>query len=325
MQSRTSAGLTAIEQVILSRASRYQVLGQVIPYIARHILARPFRKGNVARQILRHLANPEHRRLRHYLYCDMFLHGYRESSGYAPDRDSGLMLVLYVLLMTAADDELERRYRTGSDLDSEEILATPGPSEMWTSLGAYLQAVKRTDELRTFIRHDFVNVGYREYISNLVAYTEEPEMEIAIRLAQFDTGEVFRTAYHLIRLFNGHPRDEGTALEFYSLGMAAKYLDDIADYRQDAATGGPNLLRETLRSTPAEFATVDLTLTEDTPMTIDWWRRHCPITYREYMRNLADHYGGVRSPSLKIPLNVYLSFMRSRWFWRVATTRSTLG
>ena len=255
----------------------------------------------------------------------MFLHGYQESTSYWPDQDTGLMLVLYVLLMTAADDELERRYRTGSDLDSEVILATSGPTEMWTSLGSYLEATKRSDDLRTFIRHEFVNVGYREYCDNLVRYTEKPTLATAARLAEFDTGEVFRTAYHLIRLFNGHPHSESTAAEFYSLGMAAKYLDDIADYRQDAETDGPNLLRETLRLTPGELATVDLALTTDSPMTIDWWRLHCPITYQEYMRELSGYYGRIRSPSLRIPLNVYLSFMRSRWFWKVSTTRSALG
>jgi len=325
MKPSTGAAQAAIDRVISSRISRYQVLGQVLPYVARHVLARPFRSADAAKQVLSHVANPEHRRLIYYLYCDMFLHGYRESTGYRPDRDTGLMLVLFVLLMTAADDELERRYRAGSDLDSEAILATPGPTEMWTSLGSYLEATKRNDDLRIFIRHEFVNVGYSEYCSDLVGYTEEPTLATAIRLAQFDTGEVFRTAYHLIRLFNGHPEIESTAAEFYSLGMVAKYLDDIADYRQDAATGGPNLLRETLRFTPDEFATVDLALAADSPMTIDWWRLHCPSTYREYMQELSGYYGRIRSPSLRIPLNVYLSFMRSRWFWKVSTTRSVLG
>src|SRR4029453_15044611 len=103
-------------------------------------------------------------------------------------------------------------------------------------------------------RHDFLGRGFDRYRSDVDAVERGAGLPATVRIVEFDSGEPLRPAYHLIRLFNGHPHHEPCAEQFRRLGLAGKYLDDMADYTADVSSGSPNLLDAVAGLGPVEPA-----------------------------------------------------------------------
>lgn len=309
----------------LKRSARYRTVWRTLPYAFNHTIRKPFRATPQARTSTAAMTNPEFRRVVHDLYCDMFLHGYRESTGCRADRATGLVLVLFAVFIYAFDDEFEERRRCGGTTGTDEIIAAPGVAEVWRTLGGYLEATGRDDEVRDYIRTGFLGAGFEQYRQRINAIPADGSLAAAVRLVEFDSGEALRTAYQLIRLFNQHPHHAACATEFYNLGMAGKFMDDMADYASDVRRETPNLLHACVSEEPDELRRARAALAAGDLITARWWAEHCPATYNRYLRQTAGYYSRVLSPALRLPLDVYLALLGTRKFWTISTAREPQG
>jgi hypothetical protein len=306
-----------------SRHDRYRTICWTLPYIYKHAIRKSFRSTPQAHASTADLAHPEFRRVVHDVYCDMFLRGYRQSTGYPVDRSTGLVVVLFAVFMYVFDDEFEVRRRRDAVTDVEPIVESPGVAEIWDTLGAYLRAMGHGDEIRRYIMTDFFGAGFDGYRRDIKDAEASGGFPATVRLVEFDAGSVLHTVYHLIRLFNGHSFHQPCADEFRNLGMAGKFLDDMADYADDVQSGNPNLLDALAAEQPAELAAARSALAVGELLTMRWWREHCPATYERYLLRTFGYYDQVNAPALRLPLDIYLTLLRGRRFWTVSTVRAS--
>ncbi|MEU3988984.1 hypothetical protein AB0F24_11475 [Streptomyces platensis] len=305
------------------RLDRYVTFGRTLPYVWAHGVRKQFRAAPPARASTAALTDPEFGRVVHDIYSDMFLRGYQQVTAYRVDRATGLVAVLFAVFICAFDDEFEQRRASGATSHADEIIAAPAVDEVWRTIGAYLRATGRDDAVRQYIWHDFLGSGFDRYRTDVEAVERGAGLPATVRVVEFDSGEALRTAYHLIRIFNGHPYHEGCAEQFRRLGLAGKYLDDMADYTADVTSGSPNLLDAVAGLWPDELAAARSAVAEGEVVTKRWWRERCPRTYERYLREIAEHYDHVRAPALRLPLDIYSALLRTRRFWTVSTVRAS--
>ncbi|MGW5151864.1 hypothetical protein [Rhodococcus koreensis] len=304
-----------------SRWDRYRVIAAALPYIADHAFRKPFRTNPQARSSTTELDHPEFQRVVHDVYCAMFLRGYRESTGYRVDRATGLAAVLFAVFMYVFDDEFERRRRRGEATEVTAIIDSPSVAVIWKALNIYLNATGRDGAITRYIKEDFLGGGFDAYRRDIADAEASGGLAAIMRVVAYDSGEVLHTAYQVIRLFNGHPYHERCAQEFRNLGLAGKFLDDMADYAEDIGSGNPNLLDGFAAEQPDDLARARAALAADEPVTMHWWRERCPVTYERYLRHTGRHYDLVVAPRLRLPLDIYLMLLHSRRFWTVSTVR----
>jgi len=314
---------TMLRELRFSRLQRYRTIARVLPYVYQQALRKSFRSSPAARASTAELDQPEFGRLVHDLYCGMFLRGYRQSSGYPVDRATGLLTVLFTVFIYSFDDEFEVRRRRGDSTDGDVILAASGVADIWGTIGAYLDATGRDDEVRRSIKGVLLSADFDTYRRNTAKALAKNNFGVTRQVVDFDSGTVLGIMYDLIRIFNGHPYHEHCALEFRNLGLAGKFLDDMADYADDVRHENPNLLDALAATRAEEFASARSALASGTLITARWWRDNCPATFEEYFRWAFGHYNQVHAPALRLPLDVYLMLLGTRRFWTISTVRAS--
>jgi len=306
-----------------SRTDRYRTIWRTLPYIVDHGLRKRFRATPPARSSTASLTHPEFNRVVHDVYCAMFLRGYREATGYRVDRTTGLAVVLFAVFMYVFDDEFEHRRRSGIDTGISEILQSTGVAAIWQAMGDYLHATGRDDTIRDYILNEFLARGFDRYRSDIQDVEAGGGLRSTLQVVEFDSGEVLRTVHHLIRLFNDHPDDNACAEQFHNLGLAGKYLDDMADYTEDVTSGSPNLLDAHAAESPADLRAARSAVAAGERLTIGWWRERCPVTYLRYLDQTFAYYEQVTASRLRLPLDIYLALMHTERFWTVSTVRTS--
>jgi hypothetical protein len=306
-----------------SRAERYRTIYRALPYIFSQGVRKSFRSTPQAHASTAGLTHPEFCRAVHDVYCDMFLHGYRQSTGYRVDRSTGLAVVLFAVLMYVFDDEFEKRRERHAGLAADAIIESPGVAEIWDALGTYLDAMGRGEEILQHILKNFFAANFDNYCCYVQEAERAGSFAAVKRMVEFDSGKVLSTVYDVIRLFNGHPVHRPCAEEFHDLGMAGKFLDDMADYADDVKSRSPNLLDALAAEQPREFAMARSAIAVGEPITMQWWRYHCPTTFEQYMLWTFRYYDNVKTSTLRLPLDVFLTLLGTRKFWTVSTVRAS--
>jgi hypothetical protein len=306
-----------------SRADRYRTIWRTLPYIVDQGFRKRFRSTAPARSATATLTHPEFRRVVHDVYCAMFLRGYAEATGLQVDRRTGLLVVLFAVLMYVFDDEFEVRRRAGAATDVQEILHSAEVAPIWGAMGAYLRCTGHDDRIRDHIIEDFFGRGFDQYQSDICDVEAGGGLAATRRVVEFDSGAVLLTAHHLIRMFNRHPHNSGCAEQFRNLGLAGKYLDDLADYTDDVTSGSPNLLDAHAAQRPSDLAAARAAVAAGEPVTREWWQQHCPVTYQRYLDETFGYYKRVTTPRLRLPLDIYLTLLHTRRFWSVSTVRAS--
>jgi hypothetical protein len=309
---------------LLARRHRYRSLLLTAPYIYRHGLRRRFRQPPEAGAALSGADHPELSRVVHDVYCDMFLRGYTQAVGMPTDRLTGLAVALFAAFMYVFDDEFEARLdEPGAATDVHSVMTGAGVAQVWGALERYCSAVGRWEPVRDQILDRFllsVFDGYREKVAELRA--GGGGLDTARAAVEIDSGMTLRTAYHIIRVFNGHPVDRACEEQFRLLGVGGKFMDDLSDFRADVAAGGPNLLWCFLREDHRERDVAVAALDAAEPLTPHWWNQNCPRTYGRYWGEIVRYYRLVTVPGLRLPLDIFLALLGTRRFWRVSTVRA---
>jgi hypothetical protein len=306
-----------------TRGERYRVIVRTLPYVYSQAIRKSFRTSQVARSSTAKLVNPEFDRVVHDIYCSMFVRGYRQVTGHSVDRATGLAIVLFTVFIYTFDDEFEKRIESAADTSAEAIINAPEVAAFWQAMGSYLSATGRSDEVREHIMQSFFAVGFDDYRENLGSVRSEGNFNDTKQLVEFDSGGALDTVYHIIRLYNRHPFSQECATEFYNLGMAGKFLDDLSDYTHDVRSGSPNLLHALVGETPSERAAAAAALAAGQTITLQWWQAHGAVTLARYLDMTYGYYNQVKAPALRLPLDCFLVLLGTRKFWTISTVRAS--
>jgi hypothetical protein len=306
---------TALQRIPGDRAFRYRTVRRLVPYAVRHMTRKPFRSSPQARRATAGLQSAEFRRSAHDIYCDMLLTGYQRATCAPVARSTGLALVLFMVFIFTFDQEFERAGQLGRPPDYPDLIDLPRVAPIWSALREYLRAFGREDDvlqylLATFARH------YDDYRTGVIEARGLGDFGRTMRLVERDSGLTLQSIYEIIRLFNGHRQDPEISRQFFAIGIAGKFLDDIRDMADDVAAGDPNLLYALTTANEREHAVLGTALRAGTPVTISWWARHCPVTLDAFFVHTFRYYDQVTDPELRLPLDICLTLLHSRRYWR---------
>jgi hypothetical protein len=305
----------------LTRTLQYRTAWQLLPYALRHLTVKPFRSTPQAQLIEARLVSREYRRAAHDMYCEMFLDGYQEATSLSVSRATGLAVVLFMVFIFTFDHEFEKRARLGKPPGYLSIIKSPPVAEVWAALSHYLSAFGRDDQVLAHLLNTF-RANYEDYCRCVAEAKARVGFNAAVRLVEYDSGQTLLTVYHIIRLFNDHQPHPQCADEFFALGMAGKFLDDLRDMVDDVRAGSPNLLHALASENDEENAELEAALRSRVHITLGWWSRHCPASLESYFRYAFCYYDQVTSPKLRLTLNICLALLRSRSYWRKPIHRS---
>lgn len=298
----------------LTRASQYKATWQLLPYALRHMTVKPFRSTAEAQLVRARLHNQEYRRVAHDIYCEMFLEGYQEATSLKVSRATGFALVLFTVFIFSFDREFERCRRLGEPPDYLTIIDRPGVAEAWEALAQYLKMFGRDDEILTNLLHTF-SVNYDDYCRLVNDATVSFGFDATVRMAEYDSGRALLATYEIIRQFNGHRPHPQCASEFFALGMAGKFFDDLRDMADDVAAGLPNLLHALTSENEEEGGVLEAALRDEVRITLGWWSRYCPASLELYFHHAFRYYDQVYSAKLRLTLDILLALLRSRLYW----------
>jgi len=298
-----------------ARLQRYRTAGRLLPYVFRHIVSKPFRSSAQAREAAADLRSTEFRRPAHDMYCEMFLNGYRQATASPVDRSTGLALVLFMVFIFTFDQEFERARKLGAPPDYQALIDAPRVADVWNALRGYLRAFGRDQEILGHVFSTFAR-NYDDYRCCVAQAVRRGDFATTVGLAELDSGLTLQTIYEIIRLFNGHQYRPECARQFFALGMAGKFLDDIRDMVDDVAAGDPNLLYALTLANDQDQAALAAALRDGTRITMWWWSRNCRATLETYISHMYRYYDQVTDSELRLSLDVCVALLHSRRYWR---------
>jgi hypothetical protein len=293
---------------------------RVFPYTLRHLYIKPFRSVPAALPIEARLSNQEYRRSIHDMYCEMFLDGYEQLTSLRVSQDTGLALVLFSCFMYTFDQEFERCWQPADPPHYLNIIDIPVVAEIWGALGEYLTAVGRLEVLTHLL--DTFSAHYDDYCRCMGLAMTGGGFEATLRLARYDSGRTLIAMYDIIRLFNGHGAHRQCADEFFAIGMAGKFFDDLRDVADDVSGGSPNLMYAFTAEHPVEGQVLAEALSRQHQFTLEWWSANCPSSLTSYFRHAFQYYDEVRSSRLRLTLDASLMLLGSQRYWRNPIRRS---
>jgi hypothetical protein len=299
---------------LLSRSFRYKTFALTLPYIYRHVVMRRFRRTQVARSATEGVSSPELQRSAHDIYCEMLLNGYRDSTGLSVSPDTGLALVLFMIYMFVFDQEFEnRRYHPGAER-FDAVRQPPYVDAIWRAYVGYCRSLPSGSEAVDLVDARF-ETHYGTFRERERAARGERDLDSTTALVELDSGLTLVTVYDIIRILNGHRHNVECSKQFRAVGMAGKFLDDVRDVAEDVRADVPNLFyAATAQSAQERDALVRAIRQQDT-LSMHWLASNCPSSYRRFISLTVSHYRDVRTPALRLPLDIIWALLGTHRYW----------
>lgn len=280
---------------------RLRTLTRMIPGYVLHLTARPYREqipvaspqGLAARLSGRHAAASLD------AWVGQLLSAYPRVAGYSVKKQSGQLAIHYIRLAAALNREYEHRLATRKSLRLEQLVKDQVVAARIAEWERFTARYTQDSAVVNFMSGDDVIADYDSYVSITTQpdFSTSPALQIeSIRL---DSGGYLMRLARLIDRFNSTQADPGAPAEFFHLGMAAKFADELADLATDYAEGRYNLLLALLSQQPDESAGVMVRLAHGLPTPVSWWLEFAPQTFGEFSRMFNSYYSSLRSQELR--------------------------
>jgi hypothetical protein len=94
--------------------------------------------------------------------------------------------------------------------------------------------------------------------------------------------------------------------DFYALGLACKFADDLRDWHDDRETGAGNILLAILARYPDESQRLAHARESGLRMNEKLWNRLCPVTFTEFANLYGKYYARIRSNSLRVAADLMM-------------------
>jgi hypothetical protein len=235
-------------------------------------------------------------------------------------QDTGLALVLFCCFMYTFDQEFEGCWQPADPPHYMTIIDIPVVAEIWGALSEYLTVAGRPEVLSHLL--DTFKAHYDDYCRCMGLAMAGGGFDATLRLSRYDSGRTLIAIYDIIRLFNGHEPHQRCAEEFYAIGMAGKFFDDLRDVTDDVSGSSPNLMHAFTAEHPEESQVLADALSQQCQLTLQWWSRNCPLSLASYFQHAFQYYDAVRSSRLRLTLDSSLVLLGSQRYWRKPIRRS---
>jgi hypothetical protein len=207
--------------------------------------------------------------------------------------------------MKSIDDSFEKRLQAGASLDLKEVMAEPPVREKVDLLQAYLNLFGRRDGIMEHLDAVYAK-HYQAYALCLGQARNEWHFDEVLASAEFDSGILLRTMLEISALFNGHGLANGTLEDFYGLGMAGKFADDMIDLVRDIKVGVPNLVYALVQQNTSELSALEAGIQSHARLNSAWWQLHCPASYAQFFEHVSFYASRIVAPHLRLACDLSL-------------------
>jgi hypothetical protein len=287
---------------LLRTGARLTSALRLFPRYLSHLVFHPYRTCPL------HGAGGRGWRLAAYdLFLELLLDGYAEITGRPTRPEAAELLIRVNRVAFLMDDEFERRIGKES-VAFDEIASATQVSRAIADMRAYLDRAclpAQRDAIRQLL-HRTVDTEYRRYALAIERRRTTVTVEDLLEDAAVDSGAVVRQLAEVVGLFHGDAAPQKALDDFYALGMACKFADDLRDWRRDHQTGAGNLVLAILRTHPNEAGRLARAQTMGLRMTERRWNHLCPQTFGEFADRYAVHYSRIRSRTLRVAADLMM-------------------
>jgi hypothetical protein len=285
----------------LSRQRQFGIVACIIPRYLLHLILRPYRKG-LPREPLTEMST--RLRARHAaaaldVWVHQLLRAYPGASAGSVNRGLGCLAIRYMRVLAVFNREYEHRLATGQSLDLAEICAVPLVASRLSEWEEFTTRYTREPNVVRFLSTDAVADDYAAYVAVTTRPGFDSDLALQVDSIRLDSGGYLTYLGKMIDHVGGWPSDPAMLADLFQLGMAAKLVDDLADFQADHAEGRYNLLLALLSHHPAEMEAVTRLLDNAAPISIAQWRESAPATFRDFSRMFENHYQSMRSRRLQ--------------------------
>jgi hypothetical protein len=293
---------------VLPRTSgRMPTALRLMPTYGRHLLFRPYRTG------LPSTAGGRRLEIAAYdLFIGLLLSGFAEITGRPARRGTAQLLILVNRIAFRMDDEFERRVGNQS-VHFDDLAATTDVERSLADMRAYLATTcdpPRRDLIRLALRKA-VDTEYQRYATSIENRRATPSVDDLLEDAAVDCGAMMRQLAVIIGLFQGVTVPEAALDDFYSLGLACRFADDLRDWQHDSETGAGNIVISILARYPNETRRLRHALAAGIQINEKRWNRLCPQGFAEFTCLYEEHYTLIRSKALRIAADLMMETGRS--------------
>jgi lipase chaperone LimK len=115
----------------------------------------------------------------------------------------------------------------------------------------------------------------------------------------------------IVRLFNNHSPNKKMQEEFFLLGTAGKFADDIGDIFSDIKRNHLNLFCSLVNDNPAEKEILYKGVNDNVKINFRWLNQNCYSTYTEYIKKMESFTKQITSKKLRLVFQ--LSIIPAIW------------
>ncbi|MFK4225966.1 class 1 isoprenoid biosynthesis enzyme [Streptomyces sp. NPDC019890] len=275
---------------------------RLLPGYGRHLVFRPYRTG------LPHIPGGRVWEIAAYdLFLNLLLSGFAEITGRPVRKGTAQLLILLNRIAFLVDDEFERRVRKES-VAFDDLAATKDIGRAVSDLRMYLDRTcdpARCDVIRQLLRRT-VETDYRRYATAIEHRGTVSSVDDLLEDAAVDCGAVMRQLAQVAGLFHGFTAPQAALDDFYALGLACKFADDLRDWRRDSDTGNGNILLTILARYPKESRRLGRARESGLQMNEKRWNRLCPEAFDEFANLYGGYYSRIRSDTLRFAADLMM-------------------
>ena len=276
------------------------LLARFLPYYLRHLAFQPYRGSrwlDNARELVR-VSSRRHKIAVYDAVLELLLKGYAELAGHPLHPQTGRVAVMLTRIGFAFDDEYERRQAMNEPRELMDLLGSPVVDETIQDWRKFMQEFDTYVSIREFLMV-FVADLYAKYTENAANISRSADADAVLEGAILDSGGLLVTLAHVVAKFHAVEPADDLLKQFSSLGVNGKLADDIIDFRADFTGGRPNMLRVLATKDEQELRKAVGSVSSRRPMSVRWWRRNCPYTYRLLVNLYREHQGNLSSAWLR--------------------------
>ncbi len=282
---------------------------RLFPRYLRHLLFRPYRAR------LPCVTSGRGWELAAYdLFLDLLLSGYTEITRRPIRAGTAELLILLNRIAFLMDDEFERRIGRES-VTFDDLASAADVHGAIQDMRMYLNRTcppSRRDAIRQLLRRT-VDTEYRRYITTIERRRTTSSVDDLLGDAAVDSGAVMRQLAEVIGLFQGDTAPQEALEDFYALGMACKFADDLRDWRRDGQTGAGNIILAILAGHPLEYQRFARGQVLRLRMNEKRWQQLCAETFREFVELYTMHYARIHSRTLRVAADLMMETGRTGW------------
>jgi hypothetical protein len=299
---------------LLSRSFRYKTFVLTLPYLYRHLVMHRLRQAPAARSVTEKTSSRELRRAAHDIYCEMLLNGYRDCTGLPVVPDTGLALVLFMAFMFVFDLEFENCRHSPRAQHFDAVRQSPQVEALWLAYVTYCRSLPRGSAAVDLVEERF-EAHYHTFLERERMARGARDLHSTVELVELDSGLTVVTVYDIIRSLNGHGHNVECREQFRAVGMAGKFLDDIRDVAEDVHADLPNLFYASTAPHSVERHALTRAIRRHQTLSMGWLASNCPSSYGRFMDLTISYYRGVRTPLLRLPLDIIWALLGTSRYW----------